>query len=547
MPDLVLGPVLRYVDDTQATVWVQTDGPCEVEVLGHRARTFAVDGHHFAVVAVTGLAPGTRTPYGVALDGRDVWPRPEDPFPASVVRTLDAGGQLRLVFGSCREVAPHEPPFTREDAGDPRAHGLDALRAYALELARRPETEWPDALLMLGDQLYADEPPRRLIEVMRRRDPRPDGDVRADGFADYAALYRESWCEPAVRWLLSTVPSMMIFDDHEIVDEWNISQAWVDERRDQPWYERRVTAGLMAYWVFQHVGNLSPAELAADDVVDRVRAADDDGVPLREFAATAHRDAGRSRWSFCRDLGRARLLVFDVRTARRLQRGDRRIVDDVEWSWAAARATEDGDVDHVLMASSLPFLLPAGLHRLEAAIERVADGAWGRAAARGAEHGRRALNLGHWASFQASFRRLETLLDELRTDGRHGGPASVLLLSGDVHHGYLARFRPASGAAAVPVWQIVSSPFRKHLAAHERAAMRLSESRVAAGVGALLARAAGVAATPGDWRLCVRPSYHNQIAILELEGRRARVRLQTPDGSDWRAPRLRTLWERRLA
>jgi hypothetical protein len=57
-------------------VWVQTDGPCEVDVLGHRARTFEVDGHHFAIVAVRGLRRGSTTPYGVALDGRRAWPLP---------------------------------------------------------------------------------------------------------------------------------------------------------------------------------------------------------------------------------------------------------------------------------------------------------------------------------------------------------------------------------------------------------------------------------------------------------------------------------------
>ena len=38
MARLVLGPLLRYTGSTQATVWVETDGPCEVGVLGHRER-----------------------------------------------------------------------------------------------------------------------------------------------------------------------------------------------------------------------------------------------------------------------------------------------------------------------------------------------------------------------------------------------------------------------------------------------------------------------------------------------------------------------------
>ena len=37
MPGLLLGPLLRYTGSTQATVWVETDGPCEVAVLAARA------------------------------------------------------------------------------------------------------------------------------------------------------------------------------------------------------------------------------------------------------------------------------------------------------------------------------------------------------------------------------------------------------------------------------------------------------------------------------------------------------------------------------
>jgi len=30
MPKLILGPLLRWVGETQATVWVETDAPAEV-------------------------------------------------------------------------------------------------------------------------------------------------------------------------------------------------------------------------------------------------------------------------------------------------------------------------------------------------------------------------------------------------------------------------------------------------------------------------------------------------------------------------------------
>lgn len=59
MPELVLGPMLRHIGETDATVWVEVDGPCEVEVLGHSAHSFQVGERHYAIVAIEGLELGS--------------------------------------------------------------------------------------------------------------------------------------------------------------------------------------------------------------------------------------------------------------------------------------------------------------------------------------------------------------------------------------------------------------------------------------------------------------------------------------------------------
>ncbi len=63
------GVAAPAIPSPSATVWVETDAACEVDVLGQRARTFHVEGHHYAVVAVTGLAPSSSVEYEVRLDG----------------------------------------------------------------------------------------------------------------------------------------------------------------------------------------------------------------------------------------------------------------------------------------------------------------------------------------------------------------------------------------------------------------------------------------------------------------------------------------------
>ena len=200
-PTLVLGPLLRHVDPVSATVWVETDRPCTVEVLGRSARTFQVSGHHYALVLVDGLEPGSTTEYEVHLDGERVWPGPLATFPPSRIRTPGRPGAFRLAFGSCRYATPGT---VATDDGIPP----DALDTYATRIAATPEDQWPDALVLLGDQVYADElaPGTEAWIAQRRPLERPPGRQAAD-FEEYTRLYAESWTDPQVRWLLSTIPS----------------------------------------------------------------------------------------------------------------------------------------------------------------------------------------------------------------------------------------------------------------------------------------------------------------------------------------------------
>src|SRR5262249_61373226 len=100
-PVLVLGPLLRYVSETEATIWVETDRACRVEILGRQARTFEVSGHHYALVVIRDLEPGAAYEYQVALDGAVRWPEPDSEFPPSVLRTTGPDRPFRLAYGSC--------------------------------------------------------------------------------------------------------------------------------------------------------------------------------------------------------------------------------------------------------------------------------------------------------------------------------------------------------------------------------------------------------------------------------------------------------------
>ena len=80
------------------------------------------------------------------------------------------------MFGSCRIGSPQPTEFATQWPEDLQESGIDALWTYAKQL-QRGESEWPDAVLLLGDQVYADEvSPATLDFIRSRRDTESPGE-----------------------------------------------------------------------------------------------------------------------------------------------------------------------------------------------------------------------------------------------------------------------------------------------------------------------------------------------------------------------------------
>jgi phosphodiesterase/alkaline phosphatase D-like protein len=520
---LLVGPLLRHVGTTDATVWVETDAPCEVEVLGCRERTWTVAGHHYALVVVTGIEPGTSNEYEVRLDGELAWPPFDSSRPPSRIRTGAADESqrtVRLAFGSCR--------YGRAalKLNDKRFEA-DSLACYARELATRDAADWPDAILMLGDQVYADEtsePTQRRIRARRDITKGPKGEV-AD-FEEYTWLYLESWTDPDVRWLLSTIPSSMIFDDHDVRDDWNTSHAWRVDMQKTSWWEERIIGGLSSYWVYQHLGNLSPSDLSKNELFQNVRAHGGDAEPLlRAFAAAADAEADGAkamRWSYRRDFGRVRLVMIDSRCGRILADGQRRMVSRDEFAWITEQT--DADYDHLLIGTSLPWLLARSLHDVEVWDEMLADGVRGARMARFGEWLRRAADLEHWAAFRKSFEELGELIASVGR--RPDAPATICVLSGDVHHAYAAQAHFPQPVQS-PVYQLTCSPLHNYVPLVMKIFFRVFWSRVANRVvRSLLSIVINVPPPSLTWKRTSGPYFGNELAEFIADGRSAHTVLR---------------------
>jgi hypothetical protein len=134
----VLGPALRYAGETEALIWVETDGPCTVSVLGCEARTFCVEGHHYLEAWNEAVCEGAWGPVGGAR--RDDKERTVMRFMASAPARVLMRGLARLAGvedPSVRWRYVHDEPWFDNQVAMLELDGRSAR--FVLEKTVRPE------------------------------------------------------------------------------------------------------------------------------------------------------------------------------------------------------------------------------------------------------------------------------------------------------------------------------------------------------------------------------------------------------------------------
>lgn len=261
---------------------------------------------------------------GYRLDGRD----------HAVQTRLD--GDLRIGFVSCNG----------EESGDldrdPAERNL-MWRRLAGEHARQPFA----LLLQGGDQIYADEVTQghHLSQgwpksVPARPDPAALEGLRDHLRARFAARYMQVLSAPDCAGIFAGIPSLAVWDDHDICDGWgSLPAALTRSEVGRLIFE----TAREAYLLFQH-------------------GATGTDVPALFW------DAGGRNLGWRRDLPGLTIFAPDLRS----ERGRGRVMGEAGWRAAEALETDAG---HVLMVSSVPLLGPrlSLLESLMMAIPKMQD------------------------------------------------------------------------------------------------------------------------------------------------------------------------------
>jgi hypothetical protein len=373
-------------------------------------------------------------------------------------RTLDplhAGTTLRLAYGSCRKASATEP-----DA-------LSALGSWLLQRLAERESLWPRMLLLIGDQIYADDPPGS----------------QARSFEEFADRYVQAWtADGGVRQVLAALPAWMIFDDHEITNNWNITPAWRTWAL-QRGMESMLIDGLLAYWLYQGWGNCGMCDAHEDTLLTIMQQAAHSGEDALELLRARIRRAIYSEKALQWDYTIATMppiFVADVRADRPAA------LDGVSYEDHSARIMSQEQMARLrnwmqaheqstaVLVSSVPALLPPAIGFAEylMGVRPLQGSSGGRVHQLGhllaKRQQRTALRMGfeHWPVFHATWRELLALGTRHRRD--------IVILSGDVHFSYAMRARPIFGAGRrqATFYQLVSSPFKNTLAPRERRLVR---------------------------------------------------------------------------
>ena len=360
MPQVIAGPIVRKVTSTECHIWVVTsnaDSPAlnlsanEVVVSGNCQReTIRVGKYAFIhLLSFTSSEPFEDTArIGYSLSFSD------DAQQASwenEQRGLLYDGQSSLCFhytetpetilhGSCRK-----PHFHSDDA----LAQVDVLHKNAF----KKQNDFPDLLLMTGDQIYADDVAGPMLKAIHsvidrlglyhealegavvtntnelathehgyyeREQLLPQiatntvlssiffgakkkpvfTSVNAQnhliGSAEIIAMYLLVWSDtlwadinidkdgipqkyhaifdkehealngfvkqlPQVRRALAHIPTYMIFDDHDVTDDWNLTRGWEQEVYGNPLSKRMIGNALIGYLLCQGWGN-APKKVA---------------------------------------------------------------------------------------------------------------------------------------------------------------------------------------------------------------------------------------------------------------------------------------------
>jgi len=317
----------------------------------------------------------------------------------------------RIAYGSCAGF--HDPKDMRYVTGNTNAMWEDLARRHRDEGAYH-------LLLMGGDQVYADQL-WEAVPQLKRWIGKPLEEMADEQLTEdtldhigrfYSDLYCERWGQEEPAWVMSRVPGLMMWDDHDIFDGWGSKSTALQNTRV---YEQIYEKARDYFSLFQ------------------LQAKDDEDLPAA-MLLDPDAQGERKNLTYAYRIGDdVALAMLDMRSERTRER----VMGTETWQALHAWMREELDgCKHLLVVSSIPVVY-VDSNMLESSVGWVP----------GQKHLEDDFR-DRWQSrahLQERLRLIHDLFD-LAKD-KHCRPTIV---SGDVHLAALGQYRGSSTAARPP-------------------------------------------------------------------------------------------------
>ncbi|GAA62094.1 hypothetical protein P20652_3987 [Pseudoalteromonas sp. BSi20652] len=237
-----------------------------------------------------------------------------------------------------------------------------------------------------------------------------------------------------VERLFANVSTLMIFDDHDVTDDWNLTAGWEQAINDNPSSKRIINNGLISYWLFQGMGNdalnktgelLTPFKQSL--VTNNIWQFKTFDKPLNEF----------NYWHY--ELTTIpKVVVLDTRTHRwRNEQNFNEPSGLLDWKRLTELEESLLSHDQVIIVSPAPVFGVKSIEAIQAMFNICGQPLM--------------VDVENWMAHEGSAKKL---LDTFR---RTDTPNETLILSGDVHYSFCFSVQKRFGDHPNRIWQLTAS------------------------------------------------------------------------------------------
>lgn len=238
---------------------------------------------------------------------------------------------------------------------------------------------------------------------------------------------------PACSRLYANISTLMMFDDHDVTDDWNLTAAWERAVYQNKNSRRIVANGIISYWLFQGIGN-DNGEKTAALLPEFKRCLVKNTWQLTKFDNTIFKF---DQWSYHLNC-QPSVVVIDSRTQRwRNEQNFHEPSGLLDWQQLTQLEEAFVGKDEVILVSPAPVFGVKSIEAIQAVFNFCGQPLL--------------VDVENWMAHEGAARKLMQIFR------RGDTPCETLILSGDVHYSFCFSVQARFSQRHNRIWQLTAS------------------------------------------------------------------------------------------